>query len=241
MLSSDPIFTADGIRRGIWRSQVLVPGVFVYGMAFGLIADQGGLSLLQALLISAVVYSGSAQLAAMTILAAGTSPLILTAWTLVATILVINARYVLFSATLRPWMGGLHPLKAYSTLYVLGDGNWMLSLKAHGEGERDAGFVFGSGLAMFLPWLAGTLIGHAAGNLVPDPKRLALDFLMASFAAAMMVGMTKKSADLGIIAASAGVAALAYWLGLPNWAPVLAGFAGGVIAFAFIAPSESAR
>lgn len=240
MSAASPLFTSQGIRRGLWRSQVLVPGVFVYGMAFGLIADQGGMSLLQALLISAVVYSGSAQLAAMTILAAGPSPLIATAWTLVATILVINARYVLFSATLRPWMGGLHPLKAYSTLFVLGDGNWMLSLKAHGEGEKDTGFILGSGVAMFLPWLVGTLIGHAAGNLVPDPKRLALDFLMASFAAAMMVGMAKKRDDLGIIAESVGVAAFAFWLGLPNWAPVMAGFAGGIIAFV-ATPREAAR
>jgi predicted branched-subunit amino acid permease len=230
-MSLAPPFTLDGIRRGAWRAQMLVPGVFIYGTAFGLIADQGGLSLVQALLVSAVVYSGSAQLAAMTVLAAGPSPLIATAWTLVATILVINARYVLFSAALRPWMGGLHPLKAYSTLYVLGDGNWMLSLKAHAEGEKDTGFVFGSGIAMFLPWLAGTFLGHAAGNLVPDPKRLALDFLMAAFAAAMMVGMTRARSDLRIIGIAAGVAALALWFGLPNWAPVLAGLAGGATAF----------
>ena len=229
-------FTLAGIRRGITRAQPLSLGVFAYGMAFGLIADQGGLSLGQAVLVSGVVYSGSAQLAALSILAAGANPVIATAWTLVATILVVNARYLLYSATLRPWLGGISPVRAYSTLFVLGDTNWLLSMRAHAAGERDAGFVFGSGVTMFLPWLIGTGLGYAASTLALDPRKLGLDFLMVGFAAAMMSGMARKRADLGVITIAAMVACGMIVIGVPNWSPVIAGLAGGILAFLRYSP-----
>ncbi len=216
-------------------------GVFVYGAAFGLIADQAGLSPFQALLMSAVVYSGSAQLAALSILAAGPSPLVATIWALMATILVINARYMLFSAALRPWLGHVSPLKAYSSLFVLGDGNWMISMRAYAGGERDAGFVFGSGAAMFAPWVLGTWAGIVASTLAPDPRRLGFDFLMVAFAAAMMSGMAKTRNDLVILLASGAAAVLIAWLGAPNWAPVFAGLFGGGIAYARFSPRVGAR
>src|SRR3546814_13395692 len=93
--------------------------------------------------MSAAVYSGSAQIAALQ--AWSSAPLLLP---LAATILVMNARYILYGAALRPWLGGLGAHQVYPTLYFLGDGNWALSMKEHAEGRTDAGFVFGSGAAM---------------------------------------------------------------------------------------------
>jgi predicted branched-subunit amino acid permease len=62
------------------------------------------------------------------------------------------------------------PRCAYSSLYFLGDGNWVLSMKAHANGESDAAFVLGSGVAMFVPWVGGTLLGSIANEWVADPK-----------------------------------------------------------------------
>src|SRR3546814_12134304 len=64
------------------------------------------------------------------------SPLLLP---LAATVLMMNARYILYGAALRPWLGGLAAHKVYPTLYFLGDGNWALSMKEHAEGKTDAG------------------------------------------------------------------------------------------------------
>src|SRR3546814_18833891 len=81
--------------------------------------------------MSAAVYSGSAQIAALQ--AWSSAPLLLP---LAATILVMNARYILYGAALRPWLGGLGAHQVYPTLYFLGDGNWALSMKEHAEGDR---------------------------------------------------------------------------------------------------------
>ena len=145
------VFSFPGVRRGFYAAQPLAMGVFIYGIAFGLLAREAKLSLLEAMLMSAFVYSGSAQIAAVSGMADGQIVTGAALFAVVATILLLNARYLLYGAALRPWLGSVDGLRAYPTLAVLGDGNWILSMKAASDGESDAGFVFGSGIAMFLP------------------------------------------------------------------------------------------
>jgi uncharacterized membrane protein len=75
-------------------------------------------------------------------------------------------------------------------------------MKAHADGETDAGFVFGSGVVMFALWIAGTLLGSLAGNWIAQPKVLALDFLLIAFCMAMAVDMLKSCAALWPAAAA---------------------------------------
>lgn len=91
-------FTASGLRRGFLLAQPLAPGTFIYGMVFGVLASERGLAWFEALLMSVFVYSGSAQLAALQ----GWSSHAPVIAPLVATVLLINARYVLYSASIQP-------------------------------------------------------------------------------------------------------------------------------------------
>ena len=232
-----PPFSLAGMRRGIAASQPLAIGVFVYGAAFGLLAREALLSLPEALLMSAVVYSGSAQLVAVSSMDQGTVPAGAAAAAILATILLLNARYVLYGAALRPWLGNLPAHQAYPTLAVLGDGNWMLSMKASAAGEDDAGYVFGSGLAMFLPWLGGTWLGSSAGALIAHPAAIGLDFLLVAFSAAMGFGMFKGRSDFKIIAAASVAALLTERLISGGAAILAAGLAGAGVAW-FTFPRE---
>lgn len=233
-------FTMKGLMRGLLRTQGLSVGIFVYGLAFGLIAQQAKLSTMQAVMMSAVVYSGTAQLAAVGVLAAGTASLLAVGWALIATIFVINARYLLFSATLRPWLEQVSPFKAYGSLYFLGDGSWLLAMKAYEDGERDAAFVLGAGVGTFAAWIVGTWLGCIAVGLAPEPRRLGLDFFLVAFAAAMMVGMARQRADLVVIGVAAIVAPVAARFWGFGTAVVLAGLAGGLVAFLRHRPAEAA-
>jgi predicted branched-subunit amino acid permease len=219
-------FTRGGVWRGFVAAQPLTIGVFAYAVTFGVLAGEGGLSLLEALMMSAMVYSGSAQVASLGGLAAGAGVA-----AGVLTVLLLNSRYMLYSAALRPWLGGVPPGRAYATLYLLGDASWVLSMKAHADGEADAGFVLGTGIAGFLPWLAGTAAGVLAGGWAGDPRRLGLDFLLVGFCAAMGIGLYRRRGALAPIAV-----ALVVSLAVDRWAPsgwtvVAAGIAGGLVAF----------
>jgi predicted branched-subunit amino acid permease len=233
-------FTRAGMRRGFFRSQAFSIGIFVYGLAFGLVAAQALLTIVQALAMSMAIYSGSAQLAAVGVLASSHGPALVTAWVLFATIIVINARYILYSATLRPWMVHLSPLQAYGTLFFLGDGSWLLSMKAFEEGERDAGFVFGASIGAFVAWMVGTWLGCIAIGLAPDPRKLGLDFFLTAFAAAMMVGMIKGRRDYGVILVAAVVAMVTARMANFGAAVVASGLAGGLIAYLRTGPAKDA-
>jgi 4-azaleucine resistance transporter AzlC len=204
MTPSRPVpFTAAGIRHGLSRGATLSPAVLVYGIVFGVLAGEAGRSALEAVLMSAFIHSGSAQIAALQGMAAGpyVAPI-------VATILLTNARYVLYGAALRPWYPGTPPPGVYPSLFLLGDGSWALAMREHAEGRHDAGFLFGSGVAQFIPWTIGTWIGHAAGSAVADPRRFGMDFMIVALAL-----IVHRIAPGGLVALIAGLAgAAAAWI-----------------------------
>jgi predicted branched-subunit amino acid permease len=221
-------FTAAGVLRGAAQSLPLAASVFVYGVIFGLLAKTASLTVAEAMLMSGLVFSGSAQMVAVNGMTGGQVPSGAAFLAIATTILLLNARYLLYGAALRPWLGGNSPLQAYGTLAVLGDGNWILSMKAEKDGERDAGYVFGSGAAMFVPWLAGTLAGMLAGGFAANPRALGLDFMLIAFSGALCVGMLKARSDLAILLAAVAAAVAADRLVGPGFSVIAAAVAGGI-------------
>ncbi len=217
-------FTTAGVRRGFLMAQPLAPGVALYGVVFGVLASERGLSALQALAMSVFVYSGSAQLAALQVWSSSAALM-----PLLATILMMNARYVLYGAAIQPWLSQARPGQAAASLYLLGDSSWALAMRQYHEGYRDAGFILGSGMAGFLPWVLGTLGGHLLAHSVPDPGRWGLDFMLVAFAAAIGISLWRGRSDLLPVAA----AAIAGWLFhryVPGaWYIVAAGLAAGLV------------
>lgn len=217
-------FTAAGIRRGFFTAQVMAPGITLYAMVFGVLASERGMSWLQAMLMSAAVYSGSAQLAALQgwTATAAVTPVIVT-------ILVMNARYVLYGAALQPWLAGLPRHQSWGSLFFLGDGNWAMAMREYEAGYRDAGYVLGSGVAMFVPWLGGTLAGHLLAGSVPNPAAFGLDFMLVAFAAAIGMVLWRGRSDLWPVAAAGLAGWLVYQLVPGAWYIVAAGIAGGLM------------
>lgn len=219
-------FTTDGLKRGFVRALPIGAGVFVWALTFGLMARDFGLSPLESTLMSVLVYSGTAQAATVGGLATGAGVL-----AAVVTVLMLNGRYLLYGAALRPWLGQASPAQAYATLYFLGDANWAMSIKAHADGERDAAFILGSGVSMFLPWVAGTVLGAVAGAWIADPRTLGVDFLLVAFCAAMAMDLFKSRADVLPALAAVIVAALLDRFAPSGWTLVAAGLAGALMAW----------
>jgi predicted branched-subunit amino acid permease len=220
------IFTLDGFWRGARDGVPLGVSIFAYGLGFGLVAAQAGFGIGRAVATSAAIYSGSAQLAAVNLLQTGEATL----WALFATILVINARYVLFGAALQPWLGQVSAPKAYGSLLLLGDANWMVCMRAIAAGEVDRAYLAGTGAPMLAGWLAGTALGAGAGAILPSPQALGLDLMLAAFATAMVTAMVKLRGDLVPVAVGAGAALAVAPVAGPGPAIIGAGLAGGLVA-----------
>jgi predicted branched-subunit amino acid permease len=223
---ADARFTADGFWRGMRDGLPLGLPIFAYGLGFGLVAAQAGFGVAKAVATSAAIYSGSAQLAAVNLLQSGSATL----WALFATILVVNARYILFGAALQPWLGQISAPKAYGSLLLLGDANWMFCMRAIAEGETDRAYLAGTGAPMLAGWLSGTAIGAGAVRLLPAPEALGFDLMLPAFAAAMTTAMVKRRTDLVPVAVGAGAALAVAGLFGPAAAIIAAGLAGGAVA-----------
>lgn len=211
---------AAGVRRAL----PLCLAVSAYGLVFGLLARQAGLSPLEVLLMSGLVYAGSSQFVA---LGLWSQPLPLAGIALTA--LVVNLRYLLMAAALRPWLDGLGRIKAYGSAFFLVDENFALTAAGAGGGGSRADFFLGSGLILYLFWLASTLAGRLAGGLVPDPARWGLDFAFSAAFLALLIGLWRGKSDLLPWLVAAGVSILAAKLLPGKWHILLGGLAGSLI------------
>jgi predicted branched-subunit amino acid permease len=219
-------FTLDGFLRGLRDGVPLGLSIFAYGLGFGLVAAQAGFGVAKAVATSAAIYSGSAQLAAVNLLQTGEATL----WALFATILVINARYLLFGAALQPWLWQAGAPRAYGSLLLLGDANWMITMRAIRDGEEDRAYLAGAGTPMLVGWLIGTAFGAGAVSILPRPEVLGFDLMLACFAAGMMTAMVKARVDLLPVVVGAGSALAIFHLAGPAAAIIGAGLSGGAVA-----------
>jgi 4-azaleucine resistance transporter AzlC len=217
-------FTWAGLRAGAAGIPAVAASVFAYGIAFGVLADQGGLGLAAALLMSGTVYAGSAQLVALQVWG---SPVPLVAvW--VASF-AINARYLLMGAALRPWFAGLGRLRAYGSLFVMGDNNWALAMRERAAGRIDAAYLLGGGLVMYASWILGTGLGHGLGQFIGAPRRFGLDFMLSAFCTTMAVAMWRGRGDVWPLAAAALTALLTDRVLPGHWHVLAGGLAGSLV------------
>jgi 4-azaleucine resistance transporter AzlC len=221
---SAPPFTLHGFRMGAVGALTLIPGVAMYGIAFGIMASASGFSGPEAVLFSSWVYAGGAQMAA---LQAWADPVPVIALCLTA--LAMNVRYLLLGAALRPWLADLPPHQSYASLFVLGDGNWALALREYSEGRTDAAFLLSSGLVMWLAWVASTAAGHLFGQVLAQPERFGVDFILPAFFSTMAVAFVRRPGDVLPLAAGVATAIVVERLIAGPWY-ILAGAVAGSIA-----------
>lgn len=220
MASPSPtvVLTPAGVGRGLLAGLPMLGSGFVYGLAFGTLAASVGLSFLESVLMSALVFSGTAQIAVVQIWQS--QPGAIAAALIV---LVANVRYVLLGASLRPWLGDLPAWKAMLPLTFLVDGAYAAGMRARAEGETDAGALLGPSLASFSGWVTATGLGYASGQLISNPKAFGLDFVVIAFCAAAATMMAKSARDLVPALVAAVVVVLVDRVSPGPWAVVAAG------------------
>ncbi|WP_439816688.1 AzlC family ABC transporter permease [Zavarzinia sp. CC-PAN008] len=237
-MQTPPItFTRAGVWRGYTAMMPISLGVAVFGVVFGLAAGENGLSLVETGLMSALVFAGASQMLAMTLWA---DPVPI--GTLAFAALVINLRYLIMTAALKPWLAPLPAPLAYGTLFFAADENWALSMAAMSRGGRDAGFFLGTGLSLYSVWLAASLLGRVAGSWVPNPEALGVDVVGIAVFLFLLVDMWKGPGDI-LPWAVAGAAAIAASVALPGtWYLLIGGLAGSLAgAWRDVRRSDDAR
>ena len=210
----------------------MVPGTMVFAAAYGTLAAQKGLTLTEAVLMSALVFGGASQLVAMEV---WTNPMTLaTVVSLAVVTAIVNARFILMGATLRPWFGALPPWQVYPALQLD---------RGRDLARRDALSRRGRRRMLRSSSARGSRSG-SCGSARPfraicsarssrDPKRFGFDLMLPIFFAAMFVPLW-RGARRATGWAIAGVVALVVSYVVPGWWFIVIGALAGSIVGAFI-------
>ena len=214
--------------RGIRAEIPLLIGVFPFGLIYGASALAAGLTPAAAQTMSSVVFAGSAQFIAVALLQAGVPAAVV-----VLSILVINLRHVLYSASIAPYVKRLSAGWKATLSYLLTDEAYAATIVHYGEGGPSSHghwFFLGAGAALWTVWQISTALGIFLGASIPSswPLEFALPL---TFIALIVPALSDRPSVLA--AASAGVVAilahgLPYQLGLIVAA--LSGIAIGMLA-----------
>jgi predicted branched-subunit amino acid permease len=226
-----PTASITGFHLGVRLALPVLPGMIAFGLAVGATAARKGFSGLDNLLMNVFVYAGMSQLVAMEAWPERCTPATMAALALLCA--TINARMLLITASLHPWLGPLPASQIYPALHLVTDPGWLIAMRYRGEGGSDAGVFFGSSVMLFLAWLGAAAAGHIGGALIADPRRYGIDLVMPVFFAAMLIPLW-RGARRATAWAVAGAVALVTQQLASGWWFVVAGAVAGSVAGGFL-------
>ncbi len=217
-------FGFEGIRQGCVKTIPLFFSVATYGLLFGILAGQTGLSFLEGTLMSTLVFAGAAQLI---VLDLWTYPLPI--FTIIFTTLAINLRHVLMSASLHKGLSKLSKFQAYLSLFFMVDESWAITLGEMDKENTKGSFLLGSGLLVFFSWVGSTIVGLIIGGLIVNPEKWGLDFAFTAVFIALLAGLWKGKKDIPSWLVAA-ITAIIVSIFLPGkWYIIAGGIIGGLV------------
>jgi 4-azaleucine resistance transporter AzlC len=186
------------------RSEIpLLIGVFPFGMIYGALALNAGLSNLAAQMMSSIVFAGSAQFITAQLVHDAAPGLVV-----VLTIAVVNLRHMLYSASLAPYLKDLSIRWKFLLSYLLTDEAYapsILHFEKEGLATHKHWFLLGAGFSLWFTWQVSTAIGIFLGAAIPESW--SLDFALPLTFIAMVVPVLKRM-PMVAAALSAGIVAL---------------------------------
>jgi predicted branched-subunit amino acid permease len=221
----DPAWRLE-LRRGMRASLPATPGVIAWGLVTGVAMVKSGLAVHWAIVISLLVYAGSAQLATLPLIVAG-QPF----WIISLAAFVTNLRFVIYSASLRRWFEA-YSLRRRAVLgYFTGDFTFaMFMQRVTREGEfayRDAWFLGACGWN-WLVWQVTSIVGILAATAIPSEWGLQFAGTLALLALAVPLCLEWPGLAGAAVAAPIAVLARGLPFGLGLFAGIVAGIAAAV-------------
>lgn len=220
------------IRAGLVDIAPAALAAVPIGVLLGAVAASKGLSPAETALMSALVFAGGAQFAAIEQWSHPVPVLALAFGTL-----LINARLILMGASLTPKTGSFTSAQRFLGFFAMADENWALCERRAATTRLTPAYYFAMAIVFYLNWQVWCMVGAIIGPLMGDPSRLGADFAFTALFIGLIAGLWKGRVTAVALVASAGVAALVkVTLGAPWYVP--AGALAGIAAAYLAAPED---
>ena len=207
-----------------------------FGFVYGLAARDAGFSPIEVVAMSTIVFGGAAQFAAVGYVASGL------AWpAIVLLTFLLNARHLLYSAALAPWLRHIPFLRRTVMAHLLTDEAFALTIAHYQRVGRtdERGYWIGAIVATFIPWNIASLAGSVLGGQIPDPNRFGIDIIFPAAMIGLAAGLITGRRELVAAGVGAGVAVVAALLTSPSIGIVAGGLVGPAVGL--LVPAAVAR
>ena len=219
---------SPGFLTGLWAGLPIVLGYFPIAFSFGVAATRAGLTGLEAVFLSLVIYAGASQFLAL-VLFTGGAPVLVAAFTLIA----MNVRHVLYGPALMRQAGkGASRRLAWVWAWGLTDEVFGQALGALARGQSfSERYMFGLGLAAYAAWVSGTALGAWAGGRALEAYpalNAGLGFMLAALFLSLLLSILSRAALPAIVVAA--IATVFGTLIFSGTTGILMGMIGGALA-----------
>ena len=191
---SESIYTNNqyGFIQGVKDCIPTLLGYLSIGFAAGVVEKTSGLSISEIVLMSLLLYAGSAQFIAAGMIAAQ-HPLS----AIIFTIFFVNLRHLLLSAALAPHFRHLSPWKNIAVGSLLTDETFGVAINRIRQKKTiPFSWMIGLNITAYLNWLLANIIGGMFGQMIPNPEAFGLDYALAAmFIGLLVLQMEKREAN----------------------------------------------
>lgn len=213
------------MREGFQAVRPALIATFTWGLVTGVAMVKSGLSESAAALMTVFVYAGSAQLTSLPLIASG-APL----WLIFAAGLIVNLRFLIFSAALQPYFQTLPWYKRLTYGFFSTDMSFVIFMPRFGDAplkgtEAQRAFFLGTIAPTWLTWQTSSMLGIVLGSMVPATWNLDFAAVLALMAITIPLA---NSRPLLVSMLAAGITA---WVGqgLPLRLGLLAAVVVGIV------------
>jgi len=197
------------LKEGLNAGWPICLGYLPIGMAFGVLAQKAGLTPLQIGLMSILVFAGSSQFIAVSMLTGGAS-----ATAIITTTFIVNLRHMLMSSALALYLRSAH--RGLLALYAYGvtDESFAVNLPRFNAGTWSLPRALVVNHAANLTWFISTVAGGIGGRFIPEGA-LGIDYALIAMFICLLIYQIRKWIHL-LTAVLAGLIAVGLALMMPG-------------------------
>ena len=188
----------EELLTGIKDAFPIVLGYLPLGFAFGVLANQVGMTVFQAGLMSLMCFTGAGQYIAIGVMQAGGA-----IFTIIMANLLVNLRYLLFATSMVPHLKNVPPSLATLLSYGLTDETYAVAMTRYQNHEATASYMAGLNITSHIGWISSSLGGAILGTFISNTEKIGLNFALPAMYICLLVFVVGKRSDALVAGISA--------------------------------------
>ena len=197
-LSQEDSINKRDYMRGAQAGFPIIIGYLSVGLAFGLLAKTTGITLLESILFSSVVYAGSSQFMALSLIAIGTGAL-----GIIITTFLVNFRHFLMSASLSAKLK--KGADRFLPLIAFGVTDETFSVASFEKGLLTSEYLLGLNFVSYASWNVGTFLGYVLGSALPPSLQASMGVAIYAMFIALVTPKAKASHKVASLVIMSGI------------------------------------